>query len=377
MPLTSERARLAPRLRHLRLRAQVLRAIRSFFESRGYLEVDTPQMVPCPGLELHLRAFRVVAGDEAWLSTSPEYQMKRLLAGGLERIFQIGHAFRDEERGPLHVREFTMLEWYRVGASLSDLMEETEALVAETARAVLGTTRLVSGSTREGLDTMRAGLDTTRIGSPSVERPRAAGAAGAKGAEGAEGAVLELEPPWHRIGLSEAFSRFAGVECTGLEDGATLAERARRAGWDVPLEVSDWDEAFARIFVDAVEPHLGRSRPSFLHGWPARCAALARLDPKDPAVAERFEVFAGGIELANAFCELTDAKEQRARLEEDRAARLERGLPAPPVDEKFLAALVEGLPGCSGIALGVDRLVMLISGAERIDEVLAFTTEEL
>jgi lysyl-tRNA synthetase class 2 len=312
----------------------VIRALRSFFEGRGYLEVETPQLVPSPGLELHLRP--ILAGG-GYLNTSPEYQMKRLLAGGLERIFQIGHAFRDEERGQHHVREFTMLEWYRVGADLPDLMEETEALVAAVALAASGASRV----------------------------------------RGADGAFLDLAPPWDRIGVAEACARFAGVECTGQEDGPTLARRAREAGWPIPADLTDWDEVFTRLFVEAVEPHLGRERPTLLHRWPARCAALARLDPGDPTVALRFEVFAGGVELANAFCELTDPVEQRVRLEEDLAERRARGLAAPPLDERFLAALEEGIPPTSGIALGVDRLAMLIAGVSRIDDVLTFTTEEL
>lgn len=334
MPPPGERARLSSRLGNLRLRAAVLRALRAFFERRGYLEVETPTLVPCPGLELHLRAFRAADG---FLSTSPEYQMKRLLAGGMERIFQIVHAFRDEERGDHHVREFTLLEWYRVGADLEDLMGETEALFVEVARATCGGTRLV----------------------------------------GPEGAALELGGPWERLGVAEAFDRFAGIECTGQEEGAILGARARAAGWAIPPDATDWDEVFARVFVEAVEPHLGRGRPTLLHRWPARCAALARLDPVDPTVALRFEVFAGGMELANAFCELTCPEEQRRRLETDLAERRARGLAAPPLDEKFLGALAEGIPEVSGIALGVDRLVMLLAGARRIDDVVTFTPEEL
>jgi lysyl-tRNA synthetase class 2 len=188
---------------------------------------------------------------------------------------------------------------------------------------------------------------------------------------------VDLTPPWERLGVSEAFERYAGVLCTGEEDGGVLGERARAAGWVIPAGLTDWDEVFARIFVEAVEPHLGRGRPTLLHRWPARSAALSRLDPLEPAVALRFEVFAGGVELANAFQELTDASEQRRRLVADLEERRARGLPCPPLDERFLGSLAEGLPDVSGIALGVDRLVMLLVGARRIDEVLTFTPEEL
>ncbi len=333
-PPPSERARLAPRIPHLRTRAAVLRALRSFFDGRGYLEVETPLRVPSPGLELHLAA--IPAGGR-WLNTSPEYQMKRLLVGGLERIYQIGHAFRDDERGAHHVCEFTLLEWYRAGASLGDLMAETEALVAHVAREVRG-------------DTLLTGVD---------------------------GAPVDVAPGWERLAVAEALRRHAGVEATGQEDGPTLAARARAAGWEVPHDATDWDEVFSRLLVEAVEPRLGRGRPTLLWRYPARCAALARLDPRDPMVAERFEVYAGGLELANAFGELTDAAEQRRRFARDVAERERLGRTAHAMDERFLAALQEGMPEASGIALGVDRLVMLVAGVPRIDDVLTFTPEEL
>jgi lysyl-tRNA synthetase class 2 len=330
----TERQRLAPRIPHLRTRAAVLRALREFFDARGYLEVETPLRVRSPGLELHLSA--IPAGDR-WLNTSPEYQMKRLLVGGLERIYQMGRAFRDDERGGQHVSEFSLLEWYRAGAALVDLMAETEELVAHVARAVRGHTTLT----------------------------------------GVDGNPVDVSPGWERLSVAEALRRYAGVEATGQEDGATLNARARAAGWRIPDAVAGWDEVFARLLVDAVEPHLGRGRPTLLWGYPARCAALARLDPEDTNVAQRFELYAGGLELANAFAELADPKEQRRRFEQDRAERRRLGRPAHPLDERFLAALEEGLPDASGIALGVDRLVMLVAGVSRIDDVLAFTPEEL
>ncbi len=330
----SERERLAPRIPHLRTRAAVLRSLRAFFDARDYLEVETPQRVPSPGLELHLHA---IEAQGRFLNTSPEYQMKRLLAGGLERIYQVAHAFRADERGDHHVTEFTILEWYRVGASIHDLMDETEALVSHVAEAVRGDTAL----------------------------------------RGVCGRPLDVAPGWERLGVAEAFERYARVRCTGQEDGATLARRAREAGWDLPADLDDWDEVFTRLLVQAVEPHLGVGRPTFLFRYPARCAALSRLDPEDATVAQRFEVYAGGLELANAFGELTDPVEQRRRFEADVAERRRRGLAAHPVDEKFLAALQEGIPATSGIALGVDRLAMLVAGVPRIDDVLTFTPEEL
>lgn len=334
MAAPTERERLEARIPNLRIRARVLRALRDFFEERGYLEVETPARVPSPGLELHLEA--IPSGDR-WLATSPEYQMKRLLCGGLERIYQIGHAYRAQERGPHHVDEFTMLEWYRAGATLESLMRETEALVAHVAWTIRGAPTLSA----------------------------------------VDGRTVDASPGWDRVSVGDAFRDCAGIRCTGSESGAELAARARETGLQIPVEVRDWDEVFARVFVEAVEPALGWERPVFLYRWPARQAALARLDPGDPEVAERFEVLAGGLELANAFCELTDAREQRARMDRERAERRARGLEVYPIDERFLSALEQGMGFASGIALGVDRLVMLLSGARHIDEVIAFAPEEL
>jgi lysyl-tRNA synthetase class 2 len=334
LPPPTERDRLRDRLGNLRLRGRALTALRGFFEARDYLEVETPQRVRSPGLELYVSA---VEASGWWLNTSPEYQMKRLLAGGMERIYQICHVFRDDERGPHHVTEFTLLEWYRVGASVTDLMEETELLFAHVARAVLGRTTVT----------------------------------------GTDGGDVDLAPGWERITVSEAARRHAGVELDGTETGVELAERARRAGLSMPEDATDWNEVFSRILVDAVEPRLGRRRPTILHRFPARQAALARLCPDDPRFAERFEVYAGGLELANAFGELTDAAQQRRRLEADRAARRDLDLDDHPLDERFLAALDQGLPATSGIAVGIDRLVMLLCGASHIDDVLTFPPEDL
>ncbi len=336
MTLETETDRLRDRLENLRLRSRALTALRGFFETRGYVEVETPQRVRSPGMELHLRA---VEASGWWLNTSPEYQMKRLVAGGLERIYQVCHAFRDDERGPHHVTEFTLCEWYRVGASITDLMEETEQLVSHVARSVLGRTTVT----------------------------------------GPDGCELDLAPAqgWERITVREAARRYAGVELDGTETGPVLAQRARQAGLCIPADAVDWDEVFSRILVDAVEPRLGRTHPTILHRYPARQAALARLCSDDPRFAERFEVYASGLELANAFGELTDAVEQRRRLEEEQAARRDLALDDHPVDQRFLAALAQGMPPTSGIALGIDRLVMILCGAPRIDDVLTFTPEEL
>jgi lysyl-tRNA synthetase class 2 len=330
----TEVARL-PRARMQRLleRARALAALRAFFGGEGFVEVETPLLVPSPGLEIHLEAVPAGAG---YLITSPEYQMKRLLAGGFERIYQVCRCFRGSERGPHHAGEFTMVEWYRAYAELGAIAADVEALVAHVCRAVHG--RAVARvHTRE----------------------------------------IDVTPPWPRLTVSGAMRRWAGVEVAGDEPAAALAAAVRAAGIDVAPDAA-WDDAFFAAFLARVEPAIAAlDRPLLLEDWPAPLAALARRTAGDPRIAHRFEAYVGGLELANAFGELTDPVEQRARFEDDLRIRAARGRAAYPIDERLLAALAEGLPPSAGVALGFDRLVMLATGAPSIDQVLAFTADEL
>ncbi len=295
----------------LRARAAVLKAVRAYFDERAFLEVETPLAVPSPGLDLHLAAVEAVGlRQRRWLITSPEYQMKRLVAGGLTRIFQICRCFRRDEEGALHQPEFTMLEWYRAFAGSDEIMRDTEELVAAVARAVTGSTTIL-----------------------------------------ARGRPVDVTPPWKRLPVAEAFRRIAGVELASV----------------LPDE-----ERFFRILVERIEPGLGYPRPVFLTHWPASMASLARLHPEDRRFADRVEAYVDGVELCNGFGELVDPEEQRMRLHRDRSERLRTGRDDYPIDERFLAALEEGLPPCAGNALGLDRLVMLVTGARSIDDVLAF-----
>ncbi len=321
--------RFADRLPHLRRRARLITAIRAFFHARGYCEVETPYAVKAPGEEVHLRAFATERlhpdgrREPLFLHTSPEFAMKRLLVAGAGPIFQITRVWRNGEGGALHAAEFSLLEWYRPGASLDGLIAETHDLL----RAVL----------------------------PPVVQCR--------------GVTTDLAD-YERITVAEAFARDVGADVLACgEDAAALAAAAGERLRDG----ESWEDLFFRLLLGRIEPHLGRARPSFLTHWPAAQAALARRDPADPRVAERFEVFVCGIELANAFVELTDAAEQRARFLADRARRaaLYGGTGADwPLDEDFLAALAHGMPPAAGIALGLDRLAMIATGASDINDVL-------
>jgi elongation factor P--(R)-beta-lysine ligase len=332
--------RLMARRANLAARGRILAAVRDFFRGRDYLEVETPALQMSPGIEPHLQAFATVLHDPRdgaarprYLHTSPEFAMKKLLAGGLPRIWQLAHAFRDGERSATHHPEFSMLEWYQAGASYRDLMDECEAL-------------------------LQAAQD-------------AAGAAAMRW----RGHSADAHRPWQRLSVAEAFKRHAGIDLLATApdrmqpDAARLAAEAVRIGLP-PHPGDDWETLFFRIFLDRIEPHLGIGAPTILYDYPVSMAALSRPKPEDPRLAERFELYVCGLELANAFGELTDAAEQRRRFAADRERKAALYGESYPIDEDFLAALEWGLPDCAGIALGFDRLVMLATGAAQIEDVL-------
>jgi lysyl-tRNA synthetase class 2 len=294
-------------------------------------------------MEPHIAAFEAPfvpegggAARPLWLHTSPEYAMKRLLADGFERIFQLARVFRNGEVSATHNPEFTMLEMYRAGADHEGIMADLEGAVEAGARVLHP-----EGGTRfrwRGLD-------------------------------------VDLGAPFERLPVAVAFSR-AGVDleaCAG--DARRLRAAARDRGLDAGPEGEGFDDVFFRIFLQAVEPGLGTSRPVYLTDWPASLAALARIRRDDPRWAERFELYACGLELANGFAELTDAAEQRRRLVEEQALRRRLGRPAYPLDERFLEA-VGRMPDAGGVALGLDRLLMLVTGAASIRDVLLFPAED-
>lgn len=322
----------------LMARGRVKTALRRWFEARDFLEVEAALLQVSPGNETHLHGFRTVFIDDGgaehpyYLHTSPEFAAKKLLAAGERRIFDFARVFRNRERTALHHPEFTMLEWYRVGEPYEALMADCAELLAEAARA--------------------AGAASLRWRGSEVD-PFA-------------------EP--ERLTLHDAFGRHAGIDlmATMAADGATdleaLAAQARAAGIRL-AEDDSWSDIFSRVLAEKVEPHLGRGRATILCEYPISEAALARPKPGDPRVAERFELFACGVELANAFGELTDPAEQRRRFEADMDEKERIYGERYPIDADFLAALA-AMPEASGIALGFDRLVMLCTDARRIEDVI-------
>jgi lysyl-tRNA synthetase class 2 len=305
-----EQERLAAKKSNLWLRARLIQAIRRFFIEHDYLEVETPHLISAPAPEVHIDAIRV---GHAFLHTSPELCMKRLLSAGYHRIFQVCRCFREGERGEKHLSEFTLLEWYRTGIDYMALMDECEELIFSVSHDL--------------------GFGT------KIEY---------------QGRNIDLKRPWNRLSVKEAFTQYASISMKGA------------------LELGRFDE----VMVEEIEPHLGISKPTFLYDYPATFAALARLKESDPGLAERFEIYIGGLELANAFSELTDVGEQERRFERDRHEREQLGKIVYPYPERFLKSLSQ-MPRSVGIALGVDRLAMLFANATEIDDVISFTPEEL
>ncbi|MEO6779524.1 MAG: EF-P lysine aminoacylase EpmA [Bradyrhizobium sp.] len=320
----------------LQARGAITGAIRAWFDEQGFAEVETGILQVSPGNEIHLHAPRTeLAGADGqratrYLRTSPEFACKKLLAAGEAKIFELARVFRDRERGDLHLPEFTMLEWYRADATYDAVMADSVVVIAHAAQA-------------------------TGIGRFSFR-----------------GRTVDPFAEPELLTVASAFERFAGIDLL-----ATVTERegdrgalAAAAEWRVRISEDDtWSDIFSKVLVEHVEPNLGQGRLTVLFEYPAPEAALARAKSSDPRVAERFEVYACGVELANGFGELTDPDEQRRRFTTAMDEKLRRYGERYPLDEDFLAALTE-MPQASGVALGFDRLVMLASGALRIDQVV-------
>ena len=302
-------------------RATILTEIRRFFADRGVLEVETPAMSQATVTDIHLVPFETrfvgpgaADGMTLYLMTSPEYHMKRLLAAGSGPIYQMGRSFRNEEAGRHHNPEFTMLEWYRPRYDMYRLMNEVDDLLQQ---------------------------------------------------------VLDCDTA-ETLSYQQAFTRHLNVDPLSA-DKAELREAAAKLDLsNIAATEEDRDTLLQLLFTMGVEPHIGRDKPTFVYHFPATQASLAEISTEDHRVAERFEVYYKGIELANGFRELTDSREQRQRFEQDNRKRAARGLPQHPVDNNLLDALEHGMPECSGVALGVDRLIMIALGAASLSDVLAF-----
>jgi len=291
------------------MRAKLIQNIRLFFIGKGFLEVETPLRIPAPAPEEYIEAIRT---EDWFLQTSPELCMKRLVAAGYSRIFQISKCFRAGERGDKHLPEYTMLEWYVAGFDYQQLMNQCEEMIWAVA----------------------SDLEITEINRHNQK--------------------INLAPPWERITVADAFLKYAPV---AVDDAMAR-------------------DIFDEMLVDYIEPQLGVGKPTFIYDYPAVLAALAKLKDNNPSVSERFELYIGGMEIANGFSELTDAKEQRRRFEDTLKKRAGKNRARYDMPEKFLQAL-DNLPPCAGIALGIDRLVMIMTGASSIDDVVAFTPENL
>lgn len=338
----SVEAQLQCDLRNSRLktRSDVVAAVRDFFVGNGFLEVETPTLARAPAQERHILPFQTEERGpnqgERFLVSSPEHHMKRLLTRGLERIFQISRCFRNGEFiPPLHRSEFTMVEWYRAYSSYREVAEDTENLVVHVARSVSGTSSVASVDLK-----------------------------------------IDVTPPWRRMTVDDAFLEYGGVDLTASTSAEKFRVAAAKAGWGRSIGSEDcWEEVFFKLLLESVEPALAAlGTPVFLTDYPAQLAAMAKLHGPGDRLAERLEAYVAGIELGNGYTELNDPREQRRRSMAERQARRQQQAQTFPIDEALMRSLACGMPPSGGMALGLDRLVMLVAGARTVHEVVAFST---
>lgn len=332
------------------VRSRVIDSIRKFFKNEEFREVETPLLVKSPGTEPYLEVFEStlkranLEDQKAYLLTSPEYSMKKLLAAGLGSIFQICKSFRNGEGiSGRHNPEFTILEWYRVNADYRDVMDDFEKMML----AILHGTK---------------SKDKKTVGKNELLF---------------QGKIYDLTPPYPRISVAEAFEKYVGVSKDELLSRDSLMAVAKEKDYQLGEETT-WEEVYNQLFLNEIESEIGKiNKPVIIYDYPASQAALSRKKADDPRFAERFEVYMAGLELGNAFSELTDAKEQKERLEEELALREKLGKTKYELDNDFIDALSSGLPDTGGIAVGVDRLVMLFANVATIEETLFFPGSEV
>lgn len=307
----------------LKTRAQILRLIRDFFYKSGFVEVETPLLVRYPTLDVNIHP--VAAGKDNWLITSPEFQMKQLLCEGFDQIYTICKCFRYGETGDQHNSEFTMLEWYRAHVDVDVIMHDVKNLIGFCAKNL-----------------------------PQIS--------------------VETDVSWNTITVEALTKKYVGIAIDGSESQSLLRDKLASVGLSADDNLQ-WSDLFYTAWVERIDPILAKETkdPLFVVDWPIELASLARRKADNPYLVERFELYWGGFEIANAFGELSDAVEQRERFEQDQRLRQEKGLPVYEMDEAFLNALNKGMPPAGGIALGVDRLVMLFTGSHTISDVLTFS----
>jgi lysyl-tRNA synthetase class 2 len=313
----------------------LIKVIREFFDNQDFYEVQTPILQVSPGMDAHIHAFKTkLKGvdlkfkDELYLHTSPEFAMKKLLVAGLPKIYQICQVFRNAEGSRLHSPEFTMIEWYRVNAGYRDIMDDCIAMLRYCA----------------------SNLEIKTYNYKNIK--------------------CDPFKSWQLISVKEAFKEYGNIELEEILDDSDAFKKILSAQKIHIAEDDRWDDLFFRVMAEKIEPNLGYDVPAILYDYPVSMASLSRKKPEDPRFAERFELYICGIELANAFSELTDAKEQAIRFKKEMDQKQDLYKERYPIDEDFINALEFGLPESGGIALGIDRLVMLASGCSNISEVL-------
>ena len=323
-------------------RSLIVRALREWFWDNSFIETETPLLVNLPSMEPYLDPFKTELKTEsgksypAYLITSPEFAMKQLLAGGMERIFQITRSFRNcETLSKAHNPEFTILEWYRAYSDYEAIMRDTEEICAHACQTVNGSTILSY-----------------------------------------QGQTIDLTPPWERISFADALKRYAKLDYDQIDTKEKLIPIMQERGYS-HSESDDWDSLILQVFINEVEQHLGQKKPTILCDYPASQAALATISPNDPRFAQRFEAYIAGVELCNAFDELTNWQEQQSRLEEDRALRIKLGKDDYGLDLSFIEALRFGMPKSGGNALGVDRLCMILLDKTALRDVIYIPWTEM
>ena len=319
-----------------RFRSEVIRFIRQFFTSRGFLEIEAPCITPWPTLDSNIESVEVrmmEVGTPFYLHTSPEHAMKKWLASGADKIFFLGKVFRNSELTAMHNPEFTMVEWYRKGATYLDIQQDTESLIHD----------------------MAIQFKKTKLNYQNIQ--------------------LDLTPPWDRIFLADLFRERAGIDLNSCLDKDTLLNATKKTGFPCG-EQDDWETLFFKIFLDRIEPDLGVPKPVFVIDYPEKLGLMAKRKTNRSDWVERAELYIGGLELANGYTELTDVAEQKRRFEAEQTKKRDIGHNYP-IDEELLSAMEHGLPSCAGMALGVDRLIMLFSDKSDIQDVIAFPFHQM